>query len=87
MLNNPQLDVGGSTHYSTQLAGHHHCANQIPFEGTYWFTQLLIRYSSQPHEFKHTCPKIELAFDLSKTFNYQTSQMEYRESTYFGIQS
>ena len=54
MLNNPQLDVGGSTHYSTQLAGHHHCANQIPFEGTYWFTQLLIWYSSQPHIQTHT---------------------------------
>ena len=39
------------------------------------------------HIFKHTCPKIELAFDLTKTFNYQTSQMEYRESTDLGIQS
>ena len=54
MLNNPQLDVGGSTHHSTQLAGHHHCANQIPFEGTYWFKQLLIWYSSQPHIQTHT---------------------------------
>ena len=32
-------------------------------------------------------PKMELAFDLTKTFNYQTSQMEYRESTDLGIQS
>ena len=34
---------------STHLAGLNHCANQIPFAGTYWFTQLLIWYSSQPH--------------------------------------
>ena len=38
------------------------------------------------HMFKHT-RKLRLTFDLVKTLNYQTSQMEYRESIDLGIQS
>ena len=42
---------------STHFDGLNHCVNQIPFAGTYLFTQLLIWYSSQPYSNTHA-PKL-----------------------------